>query len=90
MAAANPRSDPVVADARQVMEGEHTEHPFTVCLLLLLMHARARTVVASISRLLATGLDGDVLLTLARLTELDVNPEALAAVVRDIRASQTP
>ena len=84
MTDSNPRSDPTIVDARQTMEGLCC---VCVCVLFLsLFH----TAVANISKILGTGLDMDTLLILTRLTELDVNPEALAAVVSDLRSSHNP
>ena len=45
----------------------------------------ASAVLFDISQLLQTGLDRETLATLVGLTESGVNPEALAAVVKELR-----
>ncbi|KXS11521.1 hypothetical protein M427DRAFT_79406, partial [Gonapodya prolifera JEL478] len=42
-------------------------------------------ILADISRILNTGLDRQQLATIVQLCELGVNPEALAAVVKEVR-----
>ncbi|CAM9379341.1 unnamed protein product [Heterosigma akashiwo] len=51
-------------------------------------HQNALEVVYEISSILNTGLDRDSLNILVNLCESGVNPEALAAVVQELRSSQ--
>ena len=78
-------SDYDVQRASEAMEGTGT-----ICSIFFRIYFTYSLVAYQISKLLNTGLDRSTLGILINLVEEGVNPEALAAVVKELRRESAP